>query len=70
MGKYCTQPGLDGHADATRSATISTVAFCVAGAGLVAGTIVAVTIPRDRTKRSAATLRIGPGPAIAVGGAF
>jgi hypothetical protein len=70
MGRYCTQPGLDGHADATRSATISTIAFCVAGAGLVAGTIVAVTIPRDRAKRSAATLRVGPGPALTVRAAF
>lgn len=72
QGRYCTQPGLDGHADASRSALISTVAFCVAGAGLAAGTIVALTIPRDRRHHGAAALRVGvgPGPALAVGGVF
>ncbi|MFT3774974.1 MAG: hypothetical protein QM820_57230 [Minicystis sp.] len=71
-GRYCTQPGLDADASARRSATISTVAFCAAGAALVAGTIVILTIPRDGAKRSAArvSIDIGPGSALTVGGVF
>ncbi|APR88547.1 hypothetical protein A7982_13896 [Minicystis rosea] len=69
-GRYCTQPGLDGHADARRSATISTIAFSVAGAALVAGTIVAVTIPRAKRGSAAAQIELGIGSGITVGGSF
>lgn len=70
----CTQPGLDKHAEANRTANASNAAFAIGGAAIVAGVVVFVTAPGSKAKK-ASSLRaeplLGPGTAgLSLRGAF
>jgi hypothetical protein len=74
MGVYCTAEGLALHADAQRSATISTIGFGVGIAGIGAGVALWLTAGKAAPRRSGRAWVapvVGPGQAgLSAGGAF
>ena len=66
-GQICTQKGLDGHADARRSAVLANVGFGVGVVGLAAGSYLVWFHDAKTKKESAWWLRTGLGE-IVVGG--
>lgn len=79
-GKYCWQQGLDGHAAASRSALVSTIAFGAGLTFLAAGAVVVLTAPSAPTASAptapppraapSVSLRVSPGPGVAIEGRF
>lgn len=62
-GRFCSQAGLDGHADAHTSATVSTIGLVVGVVGIATGTVLLLVAPSPNDDQAAYWMgpSLGPG---------